>query len=318
MNIDAGSDSFHFVYKQMTGDGEIMARVSMIQLTHPMAKAGLMMRESMSDYSRNVMIALTAQGDGVFQARYAEGRITQSIPQPDLRAPYWIKLRRRGEEFFGFKSKNGRQWTLFEKTQLSMGEEIFAGLAVASARVRTLNWTVFDKVQQGHRVRNDDFPPLVELVSGSVLRGWPAEGDAEEIRFEGPARLFPVPTPRVARIVYQPLTVEMDWKTRAGRPGVWVSSGDFFDGDFLRISGEKLRMSSVLYGVRTFDVHDEVLAAVFKPHAAAKPKFQLLTTDGSVLLGTALSPGEGEVKLAEEAAGVVRVPSFQIVELRRL
>ena len=126
-----------------------------------------------------------------------------------------------------------------------------------------------------------------------------------------------VPTPRVARVIFQPLTGELAWKTRASRPGVWVSNGDFIDGEFRGLSDHKLTLRSVLYGLRAFDVDDEVLAVVLQPRRAPRAAFEIETADGATLLATELALGDGEVRLRESALGEVRVPAFEILELRR-
>ena len=109
----------------------------------------------------------------------------------------------------------------------------------------------------------------------------------------------------------------MGWKTRASRPGVWVSNGDFFDGDFRSLGGHKLTISSVLYGLRTFDIDEEVLAMVLHPRKAQRPQFEIETADGSFLLASEMALGDGEFKLRESALGEVRVPAFEVFEIRR-
>jgi len=319
LGIEGEVDSFHFVYQPAHGDGEIVARVNSIQYTHPNAKAGLMMRETMSEYARNVMIAATASRGGSFQSRYFENRATQMTPQPDIRAPYYLKLRRRGSDFSAFKSPNGRQWTLVEQTHVPMGENYYVGLAVANARENGVNWTTFDKVRTGVRlpaIAEEDFMPRVELTSGSIVLGRPLHADRNEIDFVGGLRVVRVPTDRVARIIYQPLTSELAWKTRASRPGVWVQSGDFFDGEFQQIASDTLRMSSVLYGLRTFDVSDEVVAVVLDHARLTRPVVELSATDGSLLLGSGYSFEDGAVVVKESSLGPVRIPIFAIADLR--
>src|SRR5262249_5907012 len=41
------ADAFHYVYRPMTGNGEIIARVQRIENTDPWAKAGVMIRETL-------------------------------------------------------------------------------------------------------------------------------------------------------------------------------------------------------------------------------------------------------------------------------
>lgn len=316
VNMDGEADSFHFVFMQLRGDQEIVARINTIQHTAPAAKAGLMMRESTSDYARSVTIAATAEQGGTFQSRFSDGRSQQVIAQPDIRIGTWVKLRRRTNDFYAYKSPNGRQWSLVEQMTIPMREDYYVGLAVASAREDTLNWTTFDHVRSGTKLSNEDFTPQIELVSGSVIWGRPAHANPREFTFDDGMKVVPVSTPRVARVIYHPMSSQISWRSRTSRPGVWVQGGDFFEGDFQDILGDKLRVSSVLYGIRSFDVDEEVVTAVLANASRAEPKVELDIQDGSRLMGERCAFGDGEVILREAALGDVRVPAFQIRELR--
>ncbi len=317
LNMEGEADSFHYVFQQVRGDREIIARISTIQHTAPTAKAGLMMRESISEYARNVMIAATAERGGAFQSRNFEGHAPQVMAQPDIRIGTWLKLRRRGNDFTAFKSENGRHWTMVEQTQLPMREEYYVGLAVASAREDTVNWTTFDRVREGVKLSNEDFTPQVELVSGSVISGRPLFANNQQIEFVGGLKVVPVPTARVARIIYQPMSSQVAWRSRASAAGVWVQSGDFFEGEFQQIDGDKLRVSSVLYGIRTFDVDEDVVAAVLANLTRTQQStVEVDINDGSRLVGSSFVFADGEIVLRESALGDVRVPAFQIREMR--
>ncbi len=317
VNIDGDADSFHFVFKPVRGDSEIVAEVVSIQYTHPDAKGGLMMRETLNEYSPNVMVALTAERGAAFQFRGQERAQTDVSATRRVFAPHWVKLRRRGDEFTAFVSPNGRVWSLLDKISLPMNQAFYVGLAVTSAREAMLNWTTFAKVREAPRLMNDRFVPEVELVSGSIVTGRPERADEREVSFAGVPKVLRVPTERVARISYQPLTGEVAWKTRVSRPGVWVSTGDFFDGDFRGIDGRQLTISSVLYGLRTFDIDDEVLAVVLQPRQPGRAAFELETPDGAMLYLSEVSLGTDELRVTESAVGEIRVPAFEILELRR-
>jgi hypothetical protein len=317
LNVGGESDSFHFVYKPVQGDSEIVAEVGSIQYTHPNATAGLMMREDLGEYSPNILIGLTAMRGGVLQWRENERQETAVTPLPRVFAPYWLKLKRRGNEFSAYLSPNGRLWFLVGKMSAAMAENIYVGLAVTSAREGMLNWTTFNKVRESRKLVNEDFMPEVELVSGSVLSGRPGRVDAEELVFSGAPKVLRVPTDRVARIIYQPLLGELTWRTRSGRPGIWVSNGDFFDGDLRGLEGDKISISSVLYGLRTFDVDEDVLAVALNPALRRKAAFEIETVGGDRLLASEVSLGDGEFRLREAAVGEVRVPAFEVSELRR-
>lgn len=317
MRIEADTDSFHYVYKPVQGDSEIVAEVASIHITHPNAKAGLMMRENMTEYSRNVMLGLTAMQGGVFQVRSTERYHTDMLALNDVFAPQWLKLRRRGDEFSAFVSPNGRVWSLIQRVTMPMSETIYVGLALAGARDGVMNWTTFSKVREARRLIREEFTPQVELTSGSTVTGRPEKGDLNEITFSGAPKVLRVPTERVARISFQPLSGDMAWRTRASRPGIFVSNGDFFDGDFRGISEGALTISSVLYGLRDFDIEDDTLALVLHPRKWQPPKFEVETADGCFIRASEVTLGDGEVKLREPSVGEIRVPAFEILELRR-
>ena len=315
--IDGAADAFHYVFQPVRGDCEIVAEVASIQYTHPNAKAGLMMRENMGESSRHVTVALTAWRGGLLQVRAGERAATESSPPLRLFAPSWLKLKRRTNEFAAFSSPNGRQWLPIGRVTLPMKENFYVGLAVASASDALLNWTTFRKVRAAPKLMQEDFAPEVELVSGSVMTGPSLLADRHELTLgPGPGRAL-IPVPHVARITYQPLPAELAWKTRVSRPGVWVSNGDFFDGEFHGVHQRQLTISSVLYGLRTFDLDDEVLAVVLHPRQPHAAPFEVLTTSGATLLASEVKLGDGELRLRESALGEVRVPAFEIFELRR-
>ena len=317
LNVDGESDAFHYVFKPVRGDSEIVAEVVSIHYTHPNAKAGLMMRESLNEYSRNVTLALTAERGGALQFRAGERTETQVGSPRAIFAPMWLKLRRQSNEFTAFVSPNGRRWSVLETISLPMQSNIFVGLAVAGARDGVLNWTTFSKVREAPRLQNDFFTPEVELVSGSTITGRPASANEREIIFAGAPKVVRAPMSRVARIAFQPLNGDLMWKTRISRPGVWTSGGDFFDGDFRALEGRKLTISSVLYGLRTFDLDDDVLALVLQPRRLQRAPYEIETADGATLLATQLSVGDGELLFREPALGELRLPAHEILEVRR-
>ena len=69
-------DGFHFVYQTLTGDGEIVARVTSQQNTHPWAKAGVMMRESLAPFSKHAMMIVTPGNGTGFEPRLPKGAYT--------------------------------------------------------------------------------------------------------------------------------------------------------------------------------------------------------------------------------------------------
>jgi hypothetical protein len=59
------------------------------------------------------------------------------------------------------------------------------------------------------------------------------------------------------------------------------------------------------------------VAVVLQPRKVRNAVFELETADGATLLVSDLALGDGELQLREAAVGEVRVPAFEILELRR-
>ncbi len=69
-------DHFHFVYQPLNGNGQIVARVVSVQNTFQWAKAGVMIRESLTPDARNTLMAVTPGAGTTFQRRLNTGALT--------------------------------------------------------------------------------------------------------------------------------------------------------------------------------------------------------------------------------------------------
>ncbi len=85
-------DSFHYVYRAVSGDCTNIIRVVSLQNTDPYAKAGLMLRETLNPDSANAFMTMTAQNGALFTWRPTAGAASASSAQSGVTAPYWVKL----------------------------------------------------------------------------------------------------------------------------------------------------------------------------------------------------------------------------------
>ena len=148
-DIWSTADEFHFVRQSLTGDGTITARVVSLENTNSFAKAGVMMRESLTAGSRNLFALLTPTDANGFryQSRTATGDITnRSYVTPGL-PPGWVRIVRAGNVFTGQYSTNGTTWNdIGPSVTLALPATIYVGLAVTSHADGVLATGVFDNV----------------------------------------------------------------------------------------------------------------------------------------------------------------------------
>lgn len=132
-------DGFHFVYKELSGNGEIIARVDDIGMNSSWDIAGVMMRENLAVNSKNVLMGVSAQGHAFFQRRKLTGGYTALLPAGNGRQPKWVKIIRFRNFFAGFKSNNGSNWSLTGLFYIPMSSKIFVGIATSTHVAGTPN-----------------------------------------------------------------------------------------------------------------------------------------------------------------------------------
>jgi PKD repeat protein len=131
-DISGTADSFRYVYKTMTGNGEIVARLASLENTNPFAKAGIMIRQSLAANSMHAMMNVTAQRGAEYLTRSQAGGTTSSTLNPGIAAPYWVRLVRSGNLFTGYLSPDGTTWTEVASSTIAMSSTVYAGFAVTS------------------------------------------------------------------------------------------------------------------------------------------------------------------------------------------
>jgi regulation of enolase protein 1 (concanavalin A-like superfamily)/phosphatidylserine/phosphatidylglycerophosphate/cardiolipin synthase-like enzyme len=145
-DIWSTADSFHFVYQPLSGDGQIVARVASEQNTSSFAKAGVMLRETLTSTATNVILDLNPTGNAEFMARSSTGAATAWLAGAAQSAPAWLRLVRSGTTITGSVSADGVTWTTVGTTTVSMATNIFVGLVVCSHTTSALNTSAFDNV----------------------------------------------------------------------------------------------------------------------------------------------------------------------------
>jgi hypothetical protein len=150
-DIWGNNDSCHFTYKAITGDCTIIAKVESVQNTHQAARAGVMMRTSLSEGAPRAWMAVTPnsqfqqniQGLAVYGGSNYANR-SYKIPS----SSYWVKLERLGNIVTGFVSPDGTNWAATDVGRLDdPPATVYVGLMVSATRNGTLNTSTFSHVQ---------------------------------------------------------------------------------------------------------------------------------------------------------------------------
>jgi hypothetical protein len=139
-----------------------------------------MIRETLNPDSAHAMMVVTP-GSGVsFQRRPGTGQTSLDTTTASITAPYWVKLERSiSGTFTASHSANGTTWTMQGTETISMGSNVYIGLALTSHDADLTCQAVFSNVttsgnvagQWAHQdvgIFSNDAEPLYVAVSNST------------------------------------------------------------------------------------------------------------------------------------------------------
>ncbi|MBE2283655.1 MAG: DUF1929 domain-containing protein [Prosthecobacter sp.] len=181
-DIFFSADGFRFAHMQLTGDGEIRARVTSQTNTNPWAKTGVMIRETLAGGARHATVFTTPAGENngfglVWRAtanaatNYAGGPAVSTPPNN------WVRLVRSGDSITAYTSANGNAWTLIDTVTISgLANSVYMGLAVTSSSPFDLATATFDNVQ----IVQAAAVPAGSFTATNVLSSAPAEGSVAD------------------------------------------------------------------------------------------------------------------------------------------
>ncbi|MHC4226842.1 MAG: discoidin domain-containing protein [Planctomycetota bacterium] len=130
-NISGQSDSFHYVYKQLSGPGSIVVKVESVTETSSSAKAGVMIRETLTTDSKYAMTFARPDGGVRFRRRTETGDDTTNSVDSNLSVPHWVKLERDAAGLFtGSRSSDGINFVPFDDLNLGSSDTVQMSTAV--------------------------------------------------------------------------------------------------------------------------------------------------------------------------------------------
>ena len=145
-DIWEAADEFRYVYQQISGDVSITSRVVSLTNTNDWAKAGVMIRNALSNDAVHALTAITFGNGTAFQRRTIIGGNSSHTSGPSANAPYWVRLERSGNTFTSYVSTNGSDWTTIGSEAINMNTSVYIGLAVTSHSDGALCTSLFDNV----------------------------------------------------------------------------------------------------------------------------------------------------------------------------
>jgi hypothetical protein len=143
------ADQFRFIYKSLSGNGSITARVDSLTRSDPWTKAGVMIRESLDAGSKHASIVVTPDNSCSQQYRNTTGGASASTNWTGaaVTAPYWVRVTRTSNTFKTETSPDGKTWTALGADQtIAMVASVYIGLCVTSHNASAYSVADFSNV----------------------------------------------------------------------------------------------------------------------------------------------------------------------------
>jgi regulation of enolase protein 1 (concanavalin A-like superfamily) len=172
------SDQFRFVYKTLSGNGSITAKVESLTRSDAWSKAGVMIRESLDAGSKHASVVVTPDNSCSQQYRNATSGASASTDWTGtaVKAPYWVRVTRTGSAFKTETSPDGKTWKALGNDQnITMTANVYIGLCVTShnpaaysaaefSNVSTTGTGSWQNVSVGVAQRSNGIAPLYLTV----------------------------------------------------------------------------------------------------------------------------------------------------------
>jgi hypothetical protein len=273
---------------------------------------------------------LSVRWCGQIKADYSEEYTFHLLA--DQRAQLWIDDKLvvdRGDQSWLSETKGGIQLVAGERYDLRLQWQTRSGNAVAK-----LMWSSasLDKtnvpathlfpsktapVRGAAPSDGGKLPPGLVLRNGAFLAGAIETASETSIRAAGAFKNRPLSTINVARILCQPLSKAMEARIVPGRAGVLLEKGDFVDGSFLGIEAGQVKVSSILFGTRSFDAKKEVLAVALRECSPAPANYEIRLRDQSLLSAAAVTFERDALVVQDSILGVVRLPAGELALIQQ-
>jgi hypothetical protein len=170
-------DEFHYFYGSMNGDFDVTVHNLELGNTSPYAKAGIMVRQELTDDAAHAMIRRNPAGKVSLQWRPTAGAEAisttsggEDVSDVDGRIPAdWLRLRREGDVIEAFGSTDENDWTRIGRLtadEIDLNADTYVGLPVTSHNQGTLCTARFTDLSGINPSNNRDIGDVE--VAGSV------------------------------------------------------------------------------------------------------------------------------------------------------
>ncbi len=155
-------DGGQFAFQAISGDGRITARITGVENTASTAKAGLMIRDTLSPGGKTAFVGLLPDGTVKVLKRTTLNGAMNNPKTGSLSIPYWLTLMRKAGVVAAYASSDGTNWSYQNHFTTSLATLSYFGLAATSSDSTEEQTSTFSNVSVASGSVN--FPPQISMT----------------------------------------------------------------------------------------------------------------------------------------------------------
>lgn len=139
-------DAFHYVFREVSGDFEGVAKLESLVAAQDWTKAGLMIRGDVQPDSLYFSIFMAQNVGLVYQSRTVVAGGSDWSMHEDFVDPVWMKVTRQGNLLQAYYSQNGNDWSFLDENTVDLPDKVLFGMALTSHEEGTLAYAEFSNL----------------------------------------------------------------------------------------------------------------------------------------------------------------------------
>ncbi len=150
-DLSGASDNFYFTYQEISGNTEVIARVTGLENTNVNAQAAVVIRESLAADAKFAMTSINAgsalsEYTATFRYRKTTGGRASLSKGNQASLPEYIRIVRNGRDVSSYVSDVNGNWNLIGSLKMNLSETLYVGIAATSATTGSSTVAKFEDV----------------------------------------------------------------------------------------------------------------------------------------------------------------------------
>ncbi|MFD2519221.1 M4 family metallopeptidase [Salinimicrobium flavum] len=150
-DLSGRSDNFYFTYQEISGDTEVIARITGLENTNVNAQAAVVLRESLNPDAKFALTSINAGSllsgyNAAFRYRKTVGAKASVANGNSAAIPEYIRIVRNGKDVSSYVSDVNGNWNLIGSLKMNLSDTLYVGIASTSATTGSSTVAKFEEV----------------------------------------------------------------------------------------------------------------------------------------------------------------------------